>query len=277
MIEDYCQYKAAPQGSNLYYSILFCPKPLQRSLYALHGFNAEIEHVIEECSDPGVARIKLQWWHEEIQRVYANQARHPVGKALIKLIAQHPIAEEQLHQIIQHVEHKLDSHTPDSYAALFDSLRSGPGLFWQLNAEICNYHDQRTPIAATELGCLIALFQILQNTYKDAVQGRLFLPQEELDRTNIKLADLATPNNKMTHSFFATQFEQLMQQLNNNYSAFPNQDRRSQLCCLIMNRLITHTCKEIARDNYNLQQYKITLTPLRKLWIAWRTKVTEGK
>ena len=80
--QDYCQIKAAPPGSNLYYSILFYSRPLQRSLYTLHAFSTEIGDIVFECSDPGVARIKLQWWHEEIQRIYNKQARHPRRKSI---------------------------------------------------------------------------------------------------------------------------------------------------------------------------------------------------
>jgi len=270
--QDYCQNKAAPPGSNFYYSILFYAQPLQQSLYTLHAFATEIGDIANECFDPGVARIKLHWWHEEIQRIYSEQARHPVGKALTSLLASHSINEDKLHQIVIHNEQKLENHQIHTYEDLNTILKHGPGLIWELTAELCGYQDQKTATFANNIGCLIATFEIIQNIHHDASRGHILLPNEEINSAGLTLADFININHNKTHDFFAAQIQRLLDQMSKIHTEFPTQDRYSQLCCLIMNRLITKTCREIEKDNFNLHQHKITLTPLRKLWIAWRTQ-----
>jgi phytoene synthase len=270
--KDYCQNKAAPLGSNFYYSILFYSRLQQQSLYTLHAFATEIGDIVNECSDPGVARIKLQWWHEEIQRVFNEQARHPVGKALTSLIALHSINENKLHQFVFYNEKKLENHQFNTYEDLNAILRQGPGLIWELTAEFCGYRDQKTSAFANNIGCLLTTFEIIQNIHHDALRGHILLPNEVINNASLTLADLINPYNNKIHDFFAAQIQRLIDQMEKNYTEFPAQDRYSQLCCLIMNRLITKTCKEIEKDNFNLHQHKITLTPLRKLWIAWCTQ-----
>ena len=270
--QDYCQIKAAPPGSNLYYSILFYSRPLQQSLYTLHAFSTEIGDIVFECSDPGVARIKLQWWHEEIQRIYNQQARHPVGKALTKLLTTHSINEDKLHQFVLHNEQKLENHQFHTYEDLITFLKQGNGLIWELTAELCAYRAQKTSTFANNIGSLIATFEIIQNIHHDALRGHILLPNEVINSACLTLADFINPDNNKIHDFIAAQIQRLIDQMDKIYTDFPAQDRYPQLCCLIMNRLITKTCKEIEKDNFNLHQHKITLTPLHKLWIAWRTQ-----
>ncbi len=271
-IKEYCRHKAAPPGSNFYYSTLFLTKKLKEHLYALHSFNVEINHVIEECTDPGVARIKLYWWHEEIERSCAGNARHPVGKSLTNLIKYHYFPEEKFHQLIDHVETRPSYQQPDNYNDLISFLKQGPGLFWQLSAELCGYQDPSTLKIVDDIGCSISLFEIIQNTHNEAIRGRVLLPKEEMTDTGIKLNNFINLADTRTRKFFAQQFQRLTDILNNSYINFPQCDRQSQLSCLIMNRIVLQTCKEIVLDDYSLDSYKITLTPLRKLWIAWLTK-----
>ncbi len=270
--EDYCRNKAAPSGSHFYYSTLFYSLPLRTSLYTLHAFANEINQVITECSDPGVARTKLQWWHEELKRSYTGQARHLVGKSLAELITHHPLPADKLHQLVLFEEQRLDGQQPETYSELTNFLKQGPGLLWKLTADICGYKKPQIPELVIDLGCSIVIFQIIQNTHDDVLHDRCLLPREELDNAEINLTDLADTNNKNTNIFLKRQIQMLKNKLDQIYSHFPDQDRYVQLHNLIMNRLIAKTCQEIASDNFSLQKHKIMLTPLRKLWIAWLTK-----
>lgn len=270
--EEYCRNKAAPQGSNFYYSTLFQPEQLRRQLFALHAFAAEMENVIEECTDPGVAQLKLAWWHDEIQRTYAGNARHPVGKELAAVITVRAIPEDQLRRLIDHYEQRINVRQPDTHQDLMDYLRQGPGQLWKYSADICTYHDSKTPELAGEIGCLIAYFQILQNARTHILQGRLFWPRAEMVSTGIELQDLINTKNKNVDKFFAGQVQRLVERLEYCYTQFPDSDRFLQLHGLIMSRIVMHTCKEIAGDGFRLQDHRISLTPLRKLWIAWQTK-----
>ena len=85
--DQYCQDKAAKSGSSFYYSFLFLPPPQRQAITALYAFCREVDDVVDECTDTNVARIKLQWWREEIGRLFAGTSRHPVGQALATAIA----------------------------------------------------------------------------------------------------------------------------------------------------------------------------------------------
>jgi len=52
------------------------------------------------------------------------------------------------------------------------------------------------------------------------------------------------------------------------------EDRASQRAGLIMAAIYRTLLEEIRRDGFNVLQQRIALTPLRKLWIAWKTWVS---
>src|SRR3954466_12416702 len=81
--QQYVQDKAAASGSSFYYAFLFLPKPRRAAITAFYAFCRELDDVVDEVSDPGVARTKLAWWQGEVASAYAGNAQHPVMKALM--------------------------------------------------------------------------------------------------------------------------------------------------------------------------------------------------
>src|SRR6187401_2652590 len=57
--DEYCQQKAAQSGSSFYYSFLFLPEDRRRAITALYAFCREVDDVVDETADAGVARTKL--------------------------------------------------------------------------------------------------------------------------------------------------------------------------------------------------------------------------
>ena len=97
---DYCQEKAAASGSSFYYSFLFLPPEKRRAITALYAFCREVDDCVDECSDPVIARQKLEWWRGEIERVFHDKPQHPVGITLYNSLEHFELAEEHFHAII---------------------------------------------------------------------------------------------------------------------------------------------------------------------------------
>src|SRR5436309_6540930 len=92
--DEYCQAKAAQSGSSFYYSFLFLPLERRRAITALYAFCREVDDVVDEVSDPAVARMKLAWWRQEIENVFRGQPQHPVGHALLPAIQRFGLSRE---------------------------------------------------------------------------------------------------------------------------------------------------------------------------------------
>jgi phytoene synthase len=57
------------------------------------------------------------------------------------------------------------------------------------------------------------------------------------------------------------------------FALLPREDRRAQRPGLMMAAIYRTLLDEIERDNYHVLTQRISLTPIRKLWLAWKTYI----
>ena len=98
--EQYVQQKAAASGSSFYYAFLFLPKDRRAAITAFYAFCREVDDVVDEVTDPGVAGTKLAWWQAEVGKAFAGQATHPVMHALMPWTAVYGIEARHLLAVI---------------------------------------------------------------------------------------------------------------------------------------------------------------------------------
>ena len=70
---QYCKQKAAQSGSSFTVSFIFLPKMQREAMTALYAFCREVDDVVDECTDFGVAQTKLNWWKSEVANLYAGR------------------------------------------------------------------------------------------------------------------------------------------------------------------------------------------------------------
>ena len=270
--EDYCQEKAAASGSSFYYSFLFLPAHRRRAITALYAFCREVDDVVDECSDPHLAATKLAWWRQEVARIYAGTPEHPVGQALQKVLPEFTLPQEQLLEIIDGMEMDLQQTRYLDFKALSLYCYRVASVVGLLAAEIFGYQDRQTQKYAYNLGMAFQLTNIIRDVGEDARRGRVYLPIDELQRFNVPVADIV--NSRYSDNFrqlmefqierAETYYAQAMQEL-------PAVDRKTQRPGLVMAAIYRTLLDEIKRDGCLVLDRRTSLTPLRKLWIAWRT------
>jgi len=276
--DEYCQDKAAASGSSFYYSFLFLPAHQRQAIVALYAFCREVDDVVDECTDYSVARLKLQWWREEVQRLYDAQPRHPVSRALARTLERFDLPREQLQEIIDGMEMDLEQTRYPGYKDLSLYCHRVAGVVGLLSAEIFGYEDRRTLKYAHELGMAFQLTNILRDVREDAERGRIYIPQDELARFGVTELDLLHARHTPAFTqLMAFQAERARRAYAQAFALLPEADRHAQRSGLIMAAIYQATLDEIAADGYRVLEHRISLTPLRKLWIAWRTSRREAR
>lgn len=275
---EYCQDKAARSGSSFYYSFLFLPPPQRRAITALYAFCREVDDVVDECEDANVARIKLQWWREETARIFDGTSRHPVGQALQESVSTYDLPQEHFLEIIDGMEMDLDHQGYSSFKDLALYCHRVASMVGLMSVEIFGYQDRHTLKYAHDLGMAFQLTNILRDVREDAARGRLYLPLDELERFGVTQEDvMAHRMSDNMRALFRFQAKRARQHYEQAYAHLPETDRYAQRSGLIMAAIYEATLREIEDDGYNLFDRRISLTPLRKLWMAWRTAHREKK
>jgi 15-cis-phytoene synthase len=269
---QYCQQKAAASGSSFYYSFLFLPEEKRRAITALYAFCREVDDAVDECSDPALARTKLAWWRNEVDAIYQGNPQHPVARALASMLPRFRLSQQHLNEIIDGMEMDLHCNRYPTFAALKEYCHRAAGVVGLLSAEIFGYRDPRTLEYAADLGLAFQLTNIIRDVGEDARRDRIYLPLDELKDYGVSTSDITgkreSDNLRRLMEF---QIERAFSYYGRALDKLPAVDRAAQRPGIVMAAIYRALLEEIRADACCVLHQRVGLTPVRKLWIAWRT------
>ncbi|HMA87454.1 MAG TPA: presqualene diphosphate synthase HpnD [Burkholderiales bacterium] len=273
--EQYCQQKAAASGSSFYYAFLFLPAERRRAITALYAFCREVDDVVDEANDLQLAQTRLAWWRAEIGRMFAGEPQHPVTRALAPALAPFGIDAARLNEIIDGVEMDLTQSRYLDFAALERYCYRVASVVGMLAAGIFGYRDARTLDYARDLGIAFQLTNIIRDVGEDARRNRIYLPMEDLKAYGVTAADItATRYSEAFADLMRFQARRAEKFYDRALATLPAADRRAQRPGLIMAAIYGALLAEIERDGFRVLSARVSLTPLRKLWLAWKTWIS---
>ncbi len=271
--ERYVQDKAAPLGSSAYYAFLFLPPKRRAAITAFQAFCREIGDVVDEVGDAGVAAHKLAWWQREVTSAFHGSPNHPVMHALLPHCEEFGIVPGPLFAIIDGHRMDLERSRILDFAALAHHCHRVAGVAGEVAANIYGATDPRTTSYAHRLGLAMHLSRVVRNVGADARHGRLYLPADELARFGVEAREIiARSYSERFTALMKFQAERAHRTYDEAFALLPAADRRAQLPGLTMANIDRALLREIEAVDFQVLHQRISLTPLRKLWIATRTR-----
>lgn len=271
--QEYVQQKAASSGSSFYYAFLFLPAERRAAITAFYAFCREVDDVVDEISDPSVAQSTLAWWQKEVQQAFAGHPTHPVMHALMPHVKVYDIEAHHLLSVIEGCQMDLTQTRYLDFAGLQRYCHLVAGVVGEVAAKIFGQTDAATTLYAHKLGLAFQLTNILRDVGEDAMRGRIYLPIDELKQFDVKAQDLMQRH-------YSDRFRALMKfQAARAHSLYdeamtllPAADKRTQKPGLMMASIYRTLLREIEADNFQVLHQRVSLTPLRKLWLAWKVQ-----
>jgi phytoene synthase len=273
--DEYCQSKAAQSGSSFYYSFLFLSPERRRAITALYAFCREVDDAVDEPSEPSAAQAALAWWRGEVAQLFAGNPQHPVTRALAPATEPFGITQARLNEIMDGMEMDLNQSRHLDFAGLQLYCHRVAGVVGALAAAIFGHRNPKTLDYAERLGLAFQLTNIIRDVGEDARNNRIYIPMDELKRFEVGPADII--EGRHTENFtrlMRFQADRAMRCYDEALALLPREDRRAQRPGLVMAAIYRTLLNEIADDGFRVLKQRVALTPVRKLWIAWRTWVT---
>ena len=269
--ETYVQEKAAASGSSFYYAFLFLPASRRAAITAFYAFCREVDDVVDEVADPGVAAQKLAWWQQEVAQAFAGKPSHPVMQALMPHTSTYQIEQRHLLAVIEGCQMDLDQTRYLDYAGLQRYCHLVAGVVGEVAARIFGQTQPATTAYAHKLGQAFQLTNIIRDVGEDAMRGRIYLPISDLQQFDVKAHEI-------TKREYSGRFTELMrfetqrahQLYEEAFALLPAEARRAQKPGLMMASIYRTLLREIEAENFQVLHQRIGLTPLRKLWLAWK-------
>jgi phytoene synthase len=147
------------------------------------------------------------------------------------------------------------------------------GIVGEVAANIFGQTQPQTTAYAHTLGQALQLTNIIRDVGEDALRGRIYLPVNELQKFDVKAHEIL----KRTYSDRFTALMQFQAQraqalYDEALALLPPEDHRAQKPGLMMASIYRALLREIERDNFQVLHQRVSLTPVRKLWLAWKVQ-----
>ncbi len=271
--QEYVQQKTAASGSSFYYAFMFLPAQRRAAITAFYAFCREIDDVVDDAVDPGVAASKLAWWQTEVAQAFDGKPSHPVLQALMPIAADYKIEEAHVQAVIEGCQMDLNQTRYLDYPGLQRYCHLVAGVVGEVAANIFGQTQASTTLYAHKLGLALQLTNIIRDVGEDARRGRIYLPMSEMQLFEVKA-------HEVLKGVYSDRFTALMQFQARRAQALydealallPAADRRSQKPGLMMARIYRTLLTEIEHEKFQVLHQRISLTPLRKLWLAWKVQ-----
>jgi phytoene synthase len=255
--------------SNFFYAFLFLPRAQREAIFAVYAFCRIVDDAVDQSGDREAQRRELARWRAEIADVFEGVPRHPAGERLQEVVRAFPIPRQALLDIIAGVEMDLDHATYETFDDLYPYCYHVASAVGLCCIEIFGYRNPQARQYAVELGVALQLTNILRDVQVDARMGRVYLPQEDLQRFGVPAADLERGR-------YSPAFVELMRwqaiRAREYYAraraALPPEDRQRLFAAEIMGRTYFTLLEAIEARGFRVFDTRVSVPARRRLAIA---------
>lgn len=174
-----------------YLLAILAPGSLRDGLFALYAFNVEIARTREMVSEAMLGEIRLQWWRDEIEALYAGTGlRHAIAEALSGAVRSYGLTRAYFDRLIDARTVDLADSPPESMDALLRYAEETSAPLLALALEIYGARDAAAYEAARRVGLAWSLLGLVRALPFQLRERRRFLPDELLHTHGVVLRDM---------------------------------------------------------------------------------------
>jgi len=262
-------------ASNLALAFVLLPKPKRDAMSVLYAFCREVDDVADRDAEPLAARrARLAAWRAEIRLACdAGAPSFPVARELQPVIARYRLPFACFDQLIRGVEMDLDIARYQTWQDLEQYCYRVASVVGLLSVEIFGYQDPACRDYAIHLGKALQLTNILRDVRADALRGRIYLPQSELQRHRV------TPDEILGLQYsdrFAGLASSVAAEAKKYYAlarqTLPAADRRSMIAAELMGSVYWSLLEKLENSRFQVfGPVPTRLTKLQKTLLILRT------
>jgi phytoene synthase len=264
------QHFTNARATNFYYAFVFLPPEKRRAIEAVYAFARRGDDLTDSGLSSSEAAAGLDLFRRDLAVCYAGDVKDtPELRALAESIQQFKIPRQPFEDLILGLEMDLTQtryQTFEELALYCYRVASTIGL---IAIEIFGYRNPRTRDYAVNLGTALQLVNIVRDIQSDAQRGRIYIPQDDLARFQVRAGELLA--GAYSDSFIELiqfecdrargYFERARQMLS-------AEDRRSMIAAEIMAAIYWRVLGRIQKRSYNVFGERVRISRPAKLWTA---------
>ena len=189
-----CNRIARAAHSSFYVAFFGLPREKRNALCGLYAFNRLVDNVSDEPGDIESKRRGLAHWRALLDQIAAgNTSGHTILPALADTISRFSIPTRYFHDLILGAEMDLTIASYPTFDQLSEYCYRVAGTVGLTCLHVFGFRDPKAPDLAERLGLAFQLTNIIRDVRADFEIGRVYLPQEDLNRFGCAPKDLLGP------------------------------------------------------------------------------------
>ncbi len=267
--QDYAREYTKAAGSNFYYSFLLLPKPKRDAMFAVYAFCKYTDDLVDEDQNGADKKALLDDWRLEIERLYQGRPLHPITQSLANSLEQFHIPQNYLNDLVDGMEMDLNQSRYRTFDELLLYCYRVASVVGLMSIEIFGYSSEKTKQYAKDLGIAFQLTNIIRDIKCDAEIGRIYIPQEDLNRFDCTEVDLKAGRlSRAVNDLISFQVVRAKEYFQRAAANLPLIDRSAMLTAEIMANIYFRILEKVERAHYDVFSGKISLSKAVKLGIA---------
>jgi squalene synthase HpnC len=189
-----CNRVARLAHSNFYLAFFGLPRAKRNALCALYAFNRLVDNVSDEPGAVESKRRGLAHWRALLDEVAIGKTDgHAILPALADTISRYAIPTRHFHDLILGAEMDLTLPSYATFDRLSEYCYRVAGTVGLTCLHVFGFRDPKAPDLAERLGLAFQLTNIIRDVRSDFAMGRVYIPQEDLQRFHCTSEDLGGP------------------------------------------------------------------------------------
>ena len=250
--------------SNLALAFVSLRREQRRDMTTFYAFCRVVDDIAD--TDSLTTEAKQQQLTNWRRWLRASSADEPaMANELRELLAKYRLPPEMLDEIIDGVEMDLHKTSYETFSELRDYCYHVASAVGLVSIEIFGYRNSGCKQYAVELGLALQMTNIIRDVRRDLEKGRIYLPQEDLDRFHYSAADLR--EKKYNDNFVRLlEFEsgRAKGYFQSAAAALPKEDRHSMIAAEIMGSVYRALLNRMENDKFRVFEKDYRLSKLEK-------------
>lgn len=258
-------------NSNFLYSFSLLPKEKNDALNIVYVFCRKTDDIVDDQNESIERKYsKIAEWRNEFEKALTNgDSEFSLLNKLKRIITKFNIPVEPFFDLIRGVEMDLKKKRYSTFAELADYCFNVASTVGLMCIEIFGYNNSKTRDFAINLGIAMQLTNILRDIKPDALIGRIYIPQEDLNKFNYSENDLL--NFRYNENFvklmkYECDRAKYYYEKANDY--LTKEDKGLMFAARIMEHIYFRVLRKIENKNYNVFEKRVKISKMKKMFIT---------
>jgi 15-cis-phytoene synthase len=270
---ELCRRLNAAHGRTYYFATRFLPADRRRHVHALYAFARYADDLVDhmDLTWPMERRqAELEAWSGRFLACLEDgDAEDPVQKAVIATVRELGVRHDDLRAFLASMAMDLTVDRYATYDDLYVYMHGSAAVIGSMMLPVLGTVSDQARARAMDLGVAFQLTNFLRDVAEDWDRGRIYLPQEDLERFGVTEWDFHTrhvgPAFRRLLAFQAARARALYRRAEEGWSLLPPSSRT---CIRIAHRLYGGILDALEAHDYQVFRTRAVVPIARKAQVA---------